>query len=258
MACLEFEPECDGSTVVHVCALSLRRDVEWPARLGESLSPKERARARRFLQEADRRRFLLGRAVVRFLGGVHLGIDPANVRLDQTLTGKPYLANPLPIDRKPFEFNVAHSGDCVLIAWTEGRAVGVDVEAYERRPATWFDDVSESVFSDGERAALSASMPDDASGTFYRIWVRKEAVLKAEGCGVAGALRSFSVACPRGGRTEWFDEVDYPESGRIWTVVDLTPAPGHLAALALPAGSVLCLCRPQDFAARVGAEQSRL
>jgi 4'-phosphopantetheinyl transferase len=247
MPSAELGAEYHNSSVVHVCTFSIRDYAERLTHMYEWLSPEEQVRAQRFLKETDRMRFVLGRAIVRSLCGAHLGIEPASIQLDHTSTGKPYLANPIPAGRKRFEFNVAHSGDCILVAWTEAQAVGVDVEALERYVSVWIDDASAIAFSTAERAALSGAKPDEVLTTFYRIWVRKEAVLKAEGCGIGGSLRSFSVVHRNASCTKWLDEVRYPESGYSWRSIDWTPAPGHLAALALPQGSIVHQCAPQDI-----------
>ena len=236
-----------NSPVVHVCTLSVSHYAERLAHMYESLSPEEQVRAQRFLKEIDRMRFVLGRAIVRSLCGAHLGIEPARIRLNYTPAGKPYLADALPAGRQRFEFNLAHSGACILSEWTQAHALGVDVEALERDGSVWINDASAIAFSTDEPAALSAATPDEVITTFYRIWVRKEAVLKAEGCGIGSSLRSFSVVRRDVSCTKWFDEVRYPESGYSWKSIDWIPAPGHLAALALPHGSMVHPCAPQDI-----------
>jgi 4'-phosphopantetheinyl transferase len=247
MTSARLSAESDKLSVVHVCAFSVMRCAERFAQLAEWLSPEERARAHRFLKEADRKRFILGRASVRCLGGAYLGIEPARIQLDQASAGKPYLANPIPANRDRFEFNVAHSGDCVLVAWTWGKAVGADVETLDRSTPALLGDALDGIFSDAERVALCGARPDEVAGTFYRIWVRKEAVLKGEGCGIGGSLPSFSVVRQDASRTEWLDEVEYPESGCSWRIVDLNPAPGHIAALALPPSSIVRQATPREI-----------
>jgi 4'-phosphopantetheinyl transferase len=54
---------------------------------------------------------------------------------------------------------------------------------------------------------------EDQLQVFFRLWVRREAFLKATGEGLKGLARRFD-----------------PES---WTVLDLTPGPGYVAALVL-------------------------
>src|SRR5271165_6012747 len=211
-----LETLSDDSSLIHVSTFLVSRNSRLFGEIAACLSPQERMRADRFYREADRRRFVLGRAMVRRLCGTHLGVKPETVRFEQTPNGKPYLDCPTETAERRLEFSVAHSGDCVLIAWGLGRAVGVDVEALDRNPPLSFDGVSSTAFSDSECAALAAAAPDQLPATFYRIWVRKEAVLKAEGCGICGRLQSFSVARRHEARTEWVDRVQYPDSGRSW------------------------------------------
>jgi 4'-phosphopantetheinyl transferase len=231
---------------VRLLVLSLVRDYDRLSYLAKWLSPEEKQRANRFLKEVDRKRFVLGRSVLRSVAAEYLGTGPSNVLFEYTSMGKPLLGNPLPGGRKPFEFNVAHSGDCVLIAWTEGKRVGVDVERLEPSEITLFQDVSSVAFSDMEQSVLSAAKPDEAAATFFRIWVRKEAVLKAEGCGITGSLHSFSVVLRHSGRTEWLDCVEVPDGGNRWRVVDLNPGPQHLGALAFPPGSTIQWLKPEN------------
>ena len=239
MSDLALEAISGDSSLVHVCVFLVSRESRPFAEIATWLSSEERKRAGHFFKEADRRRFVLGRAMVRHLCATHLGITPGMVRLEQTSNGKPYVAYPTEVTEKRFEFNVTHSGDCVLIAWSLGRSVGIDVEALDRDPPVLFNDVAATAFSHAERAVLCAAAPDHIATTFYRTWVRKEAVLKAEGCGIGGRLQSFSVARRHEARTEWVDQVQYPDSRRIWKIVDLAPAPGHFAALAVPEDGIV-------------------
>lgn len=108
--------ECisDGSSLVHVSVFRLSCESRPSGEIVTWLSSEERKRADRFLKEADRRRFVLGRAMVRHLCATHLGVTAEMVRLGQTSNGKPYVSYPREVAEKRFEFNVAHSGDCVL------------------------------------------------------------------------------------------------------------------------------------------------
>jgi hypothetical protein len=81
------------------------------------LSPREQARASRFLVAAKRRRFEATRTHLRQLLGV-----PSPQEFAYTDNGKPYLPD------SPLKFNVSYSEDCALIAIVEGVEVGVDIE----------------------------------------------------------------------------------------------------------------------------------
>ena len=75
-----------------------------------------------------------------------------------------------------------------------------------------------------------------ATQHFAGRWAAKEAVLKAEGCGLGAPLQAFSVVRRGSDGDEWIDEMRYPGSGKIWQLVDLPCADGHAAALAMPPG----------------------
>ena len=123
----------------------------------------------------------------------------------------------------------------------------MDIEAVGRYPDAVVADVSSSVFSPAEQEALFAARANERAKIFYGIWVRKEALLKAEGCGLGGSLKSFSVARRHLDSVDWLDEVYYPASNCCWGIVDLLPAPDHLGAVALPYGSALCEHMPHEI-----------
>jgi phosphopantetheinyl transferase len=232
------------AAVVYVCSFRISEYLDRFGRMLQELLPGEQVRAQRFYNDTDRRRFVLGRAIIRRLCGSYLNVESIRILLDQTACGKLYL-NSVPSGREPFEFNISHSGAFVLVAWSEGQPVGVDVEAVDQGGAVEYREIARVAFSDTECAVLSAACPGELRATFYRIWVRKEAVLKGEGCGFAGELRSFSVVRRHTGRTEWLNEVRYPKSGRKWRIIEISSMPDHVAALAFPQNSVVCQCTPQ-------------
>jgi hypothetical protein len=81
------------------------------------LSPREQARASRFLITAKRRRFEATRTHLRRLLGV-----PATQEFAYTENGKPYLPD------SSLKFNVSHSENYALIGIAESIEVGVDIE----------------------------------------------------------------------------------------------------------------------------------
>ncbi|MFN2606621.1 MAG: 4'-phosphopantetheinyl transferase superfamily protein [Acidimicrobiales bacterium] len=153
-----------------------------------TLAPDETARADRFIFEADRRRFVAGRAAVRSVLGERLDLQPAEVRLSVDEWGKPVLAG---VAGGP-SFNVSHSGDVAVVAVADGRSVGVDVEVL--RPGVGDLDVARRLFSPAERAALGAVAPEDVDAAFLRVWTRKEAWVKAKGQGLSIPLHTFDVS----------------------------------------------------------------
>jgi phosphopantetheinyl transferase len=99
------------STVAHVVTardrpidlvlLRLDPDRRPPDALPPLLAEEERQRAARFRQQADRTRFICGRAALRILLAEHLGLPAAGFRFAITPKGKPYL------EGKPVDFKQA-------------------------------------------------------------------------------------------------------------------------------------------------------
>ena len=235
-----------SSPLVHVCTFVVTHYVNRMAELVAVLSPEERERACRFRQEIDQTRFIIARAFVRRLCALQLGVGPTSVKLDQTIAGKPYLSGDTEGDVKRFQFNVSHSGDCVLVAWSYDLEVGVDVELVRNDSRKSLESIYTDVLSDTERGTLCAIAPTHIPNTLHRAWVRKEAVLKAEGCGIICDLRSFSVFHQPATFIEWIDVVRYPASGRSWKMYEFTPALNHVAAVASAPNSMFCPCTPED------------
>jgi 4'-phosphopantetheinyl transferase len=187
------------------------------------LSAEERRRAARFRFPEHATRFLVCHAALRRILGQYLGQPPESLEFVAPESGKPRLAGD-----STLSFNLSHSRDAALIAVAPGLEVGVDVEAI--RPDFAVDDVAR-LFTSHERELLGRmDTPGARALMFYRLWTRKEAVLKAEGSGLGGLEHlDISGSPPEPAR--------FPADGeRWWRVEDLEVECGYAAALAAPAG----------------------
>jgi 4'-phosphopantetheinyl transferase len=191
-----------------------------------ALSPDERARAGRFAFERDRRRFAAARGILRHLLGMYLAADPGALAFRYGPRGKPALDAPA---GDPIAFNLSHSDDVAVFAFSRRGAVGVDVEAI--RPMADREELAERFFSPGEVRALSSVAPVDRELAFFTCWTRKEAYVKAVGEGLALPLDGFDVTCAPGDPPRLTVPGDEAAAVR-WVLGDLAPVPGFAAALA--------------------------
>lgn len=148
------------------------------------LNPEERARRDRYRLLADRHRTLLGRGVLRLALGSWLGRDPASLEFQLGPHGKPALVRQ---GQTPLHFNVAHSGDLILLAFHAASPVGVDVE--QHRPNLAWEPLARRVLSPAECRLLERLPPERRREAFLAAWCRLEARLKARGEGLAGLER---------------------------------------------------------------------
>jgi 4'-phosphopantetheinyl transferase len=231
-----------GSDIVQVWKVNLEVH-DWPQQLA-MLSTEERDRAGRFVFEQDRRRFVVARAALRQLVGLHVNVPPRNICLSVQPHGKPRLVASEHTDM--LRFNVSHSENLALIAISCKREVGVDVERI--RPLVGFEDIAMHYFAPAERRTLRRAAPDDRLALFYRYWTLKEAYLKADGVGMHVRLDTVDVSATSA------DPIVLPalDSGvptTGWSARTLDLEPGYAAAL-VAEGRVCNSVVTMDFAFR--------
>lgn len=79
-------------------------------------------------------------------------------------------------------FNVSHAGRELVVALTRGREVGIDAEPSTRSVT---ETLERHAFTEWEREALASGRAESRSRFALRLWVAKEALLKAAGVGLA-------------------------------------------------------------------------
>lgn len=147
------------------------------------LDKLERQRAARLVRENTRQRYVLAHGGVRAVLSAYLGVDPHVIMLDRSETGKPFLTRELR-DRSAITFNLSHAQDRALIAVSKTQDVGVDLECV--RADIEVANLSERYFTQAEHTAIMQATEDRRAMRFFRHWVAKEALLKAQGIGLRG------------------------------------------------------------------------
>ena len=189
------EPIAIAAADVHVWAFALDESEAIVAAWRELLSTDERLRADRFVFRRDRNRWIVARGILRHLLARYCGIDPGAIAFQYASAGKPSIAH-RGIGGELVKFNLAHSHDRALLGVARDREIGVDLE----RARDDFDPlpIARQFFFGAELAAIDAMPPDSLREAFFRHWVAKEAVLKANGAGLSRALDSFGVTFESG------------------------------------------------------------
>ena len=188
------------------------------------LSREELTRADRFVAPRHRRRFAMARAQLRRVVGHVTGTPAGDVRFTYAGQGKPLL------DGGP-SFNLSHSREGVMIAVAREGRLGVDIE--HNRQLRDLEGLAARYFAPDETARLRVVARPDRPPTFFRIWTRKEAFLKALGGGLAIPLKSFSVD-PGPATQQCLLRVEgLGEDLAEWHVRGVDCAPGFTAAIAM-------------------------
>ena len=174
-----------NSGEIHAWTALLSEEVDKLQAYWSFLSDAERARANKFMHQKNRDGFVIARGILRSLLAKYLNCAPQDLNFLSGEHGKLYLEN------SSLEFNISHSRDAVLYAFSLNNPVGIDVEFIRKDFA--YADIAKRFFSSTEVAGL-VSLPKNLQclGFFYT-WARKEAFIKAIGKGVFYDLNKFSV-----------------------------------------------------------------
>ncbi|HEX2086014.1 MAG TPA: 4'-phosphopantetheinyl transferase superfamily protein [Solirubrobacteraceae bacterium] len=206
--------------IAEVWSIRLDQPPAVVASLRRLLDRDEAARAARFARERDRRRFTVGHGALRQVLATYVAADAGALRFVAGRHGKPALTPAGP------HFSLSHGDGLALVAVARERPVGVDVEL---AGAEWDPRGVARRFFTPEEAALAAPGGDAGRRAFFRVWTCKESCVKASGRGI-GDLEDVHVALdPAGGARARYRGVD-------WTIAELRPAPGYIAAVATRRG----------------------
>ncbi len=210
-----------SETKITCIGVQLTEDtVAWSRVTLPFVTEKEHAHAQQFVHPMDSVRHLVGRALVRRTLRASMQ-TPVSTDFLYTPWGKPYWPH------EGIDFSITHSGDMVWAAFCKKGTVGIDVEEIRITP-----DIPElaTLFHPQECAKIQEQSPTEQATTFYRCWVRKEAVLKACGKGLSKELNSFCVHTDAR-ETRWLKSIDTPPA-EAWSTYDIPVQGNYLCSVA--------------------------
>ena len=218
----------------HSLPLSANEVHLWQAKLNEHaadklrplLSEDEIVRADRFKFAKDREHYTVARALLRKLLAAYLGVGPDELRFNYSETGKPSLAAS---QSGAMNFNLAHSHDLAVYAFSEGREIGVDVEFI--RDSVEGEEIAERFFSAREMEELKTVPMELRNRAFFDCWTRKEAYIKARGKGLSMELDQFDVSLIPGEAASLLRNHKEPDEVGRWTMQSVSVPDGYVAAL---------------------------
>ena len=171
---------------------------------------------------------MVGRALLRFILARYLRRQPADIVFTYGANGKPALDNTEPT----LHFNLAHSENRVVYAFSHAGELGVDIELVRSLPE--FESIARHFFSPEECAQLLSLPAGQRAEAFFNCWTRKEAYLKAVGDGLMVPLNSFQVSLLPDQPAAFIKLAGdrYPASQ--WGLFHLNFPDGYIGALAIP------------------------
>lgn len=212
-----------GAGTVCVWRLASVSAIDYALVRDNCLSGDEAVHAARLHRDRDRRQYIAAHVLMRSVLAMCLDLEARDLHFSANRFGKPRLVALRPAQQ--LSFNLSHTDGIALFACGAQRAIGVDVERIEASPAA---QSARNWLSPGERQKLASLRGMARRRAWYAAWCRKEAWLKARGCGFARRADSIEVELlpDRPARL-------LTPSVRAWSLHDLDAGPGYAAALAV-------------------------
>ena len=168
---------------VHLWGIELDGSLRCVDRCMGWLDETERHRATRLVREQDRYHYVLAHGGLRAILSRYLGVSPCVVSLDRTESGKPFLTRD-GHEYSTITFNLSHAHNRALVAVSKAQEIGVDLELVRSNVDVM--KLSERYFAPSEHTVIIQATEAQRARMFFRYWVAKEAVLKAQGIGLRG------------------------------------------------------------------------
>ncbi len=170
---------------VDVWHAGLVPDTESLTSMVAVLDEREKNKVDTFKLPLARNRYIAVRALLRQILAGYLQTDPAKLQFTVGEYGKPALAC------DTVHFNISHTGDHLLIAVADMPDIGIDIETL--KPRAHLDGLARRCFTVREYNAWRQLTMAESVNTFYRLWSKKEAFVKAIGRGIGLGLDQCEV-----------------------------------------------------------------
>ena len=205
---------------VDIWCLPLVGPASRAAELGGFLTDDEKARLDRIVSATRRERARTAWGARRVILARILGREPRDIVIVRHGRGAPTVD----ASGHPLHVSLSHSEDWMLLAVSRMHRVGADIERID--PDADVVRLAQRFFTTDEAATLSVLPEDEALRVFFRIWTRKEAVLKGLGGGVPSRLRAVPVGADEGRQVVRIGVSD-------WTLHGLAAPADYATALAV-------------------------
>lgn len=208
---------------VHVWRFSLITSRQETLALGHWLSKRENEALDRMGSHLERAKRIAAWGRLRHVLSRYLICPPEDIELEREPLCRPEIVHP---ENRGLRFSLAHSGSFGLVG-VATEVLGVDIERIQ--PSRDVERLATRFFSADEIEALRNLPKADRMLQFYRLWVLKEAYLKAVGEGVPSGLSKCAIEFKSDEPRLLSSDVEVQSSKH--TLVEIPASKGYVAAL---------------------------
>lgn len=151
------------------------------------LNCDEMERASCIHNEKNRCKYILRKALVRYILSLYVEMLPCEIDIQKEKYGKPF------IGRNDIYFNLSHSYDKLAVVVSKTCPVGIDVQYMkEMEDLSW---VKQDIFSEEEFELVNKAKDKKEKKTlFFDLWTRKEAFTKCVATGFTIDVKQIAIS----------------------------------------------------------------
>ncbi|MGB1288556.1 MAG: 4'-phosphopantetheinyl transferase family protein [Aggregatilineales bacterium] len=209
---------------IHIWQMPILKYVSQYDYFRSLLSPDEIKRANRYIHPEHGREFSLVRGYLRYILAQYLDKSPEKFIFHYNPQRKPSL-------KEGLHFNLSHSHEQVVMAFSRDYEVGIDLEYMDTSIDT--DMLAERFFADEEVQKIQAYQGDMRRQAFFKCWTGKEAYVKVCGEGLFMPLKQFVVDVNPAKPAKLLAVHDNPAAMQTYTLQSIHVSNDYAATLAV-------------------------
>lgn len=166
---------------VYLFSLISLRDEHMQQKAMKQLPESDRIYIEGIKSQKKRLTSLGGRMLLQYIARMH-GFEAFHLMYGEN--GKPYFS-----DIPDVYFNISHSGECLILAWSQ-KEIGIDIEQMR----SVLPKFPEKMFSSMDFSYWQKQSDLEKKKCFFELWTRKESVIKLQGSSIFQKAKDFSVS----------------------------------------------------------------
>ncbi len=211
---------------VHIWQTNLKALSVYPFDISKTLSSDELERSSKFKSQKDQEDFIFRHYTLRSILSKYCNCQPGEIKFRYNTYKKPSVSVP---QSSKIKFNMSYSGEIIIVGVCLQNDIGVDIEKV--RKINNIKNIAAENFSLQELKLLNSKF--DKTNTFFKIWTRKEAFIKAYGNGIYYPLKSFCVDINSSGGYEHLAFSENSSESGLWRTSELDIVEGYIASMAI-------------------------
>jgi 4'-phosphopantetheinyl transferase len=208
---------------LHIWKLDASRSTVNESQLLKDFSAEEIQRAKKFIHDADRKKYITAHYFLRDVLSKYLRVQRKSIEFESGLNGKPLLKNNFSL-----YFNLSYRDQLFILGISDAEQTGIDVELIRE-----VDDIPafcKNFFSVNEIKIINEATENEKLFRLFTFWTIKESFIKA-------TAKAFSEPLPLYDLHEFFHRKYAKPAGmrQTWSIGQIDVPDGYVASYAVQA-----------------------